>query len=57
MTEQSTDLRGRVESISKEMWEYVNQVYWRVKNDALEGKNWEIARYQDFLTNIISGSQ
>jgi uncharacterized alpha-E superfamily protein len=45
------------ESISKEMWEYVNQVYWRVKNDALEGKSWEIARYQDFLTNIISGSQ
>ena len=45
------------ESISKEMWEYVNQIYWTVKNAASESKSWELARYQGFLDNIKSGSQ
>ena len=42
------------ESISKEMWEYVNQIYWTVKNAASESKSWELARYQGFLDNIKS---
>lgn len=45
------------ESISREMWEYVNQIYWTVKDAAAESKSWELARYQGFLENIKTGSQ
>jgi uncharacterized alpha-E superfamily protein len=45
------------ESISKEMWEYVNQIYWKVKDRVEGSKNWEISRYQGFLEEIKSGSQ
>jgi uncharacterized alpha-E superfamily protein len=45
------------ESISKEMWEYVNQVYWKVKDRVEGSKQWEISRYQGFLEEIKSGSQ
>ncbi len=45
------------ESISREMWEYVNQIYWTVKEADNDSKSWELARYQGFLDNIKSGSQ
>ncbi|MEY4525720.1 MAG: hypothetical protein RIR57_1090, partial [Bacteroidota bacterium] len=45
------------ESISKEMWEYVNQIYWKVKDRVEGSKSWELARYQGFLEEIKSGSQ
>ncbi|MDI9868849.1 alpha-E domain-containing protein [Flectobacillus roseus] len=45
------------ESISKEMWEYVNQIYWTVKNATHESKSWELSQYQGFLENIKTGSQ
>jgi uncharacterized alpha-E superfamily protein len=45
------------ESISREMWEYVNQIYWTVKDAAAESKSWELARYQGFLESIKTGSQ
>jgi uncharacterized alpha-E superfamily protein len=45
------------ESISREMWEYVNQIYWTVKEADHDSKNWELARYQGFLDNIKTGSQ
>jgi uncharacterized alpha-E superfamily protein len=45
------------ESISREMWEYVNQIYWTVKDAAVESKSWELARYQGFLESIKTGSQ
>ena len=45
------------ESISREMWEYVNQIYWTVKERVEGSKSWEISRYQGFLEEIKSGSQ
>ncbi|MBP6386062.1 MAG: alpha-E domain-containing protein [Pseudarcicella sp.] len=45
------------ESISREMWEYVNQIYWKVKNVEQESQHWEIAKYQGFLSEIKAGSQ
>jgi uncharacterized alpha-E superfamily protein len=45
------------ESISKEMWEYINQIYWTVKDAALASKDWELEKYQGFLENIKTGSQ
>ncbi len=45
------------ESISKEMWEYVNQIYWTVKDAAQSSRSWELAEYQGFLENIKTGSQ
>ncbi|MEN9386935.1 MAG: hypothetical protein RLZZ185_1676, partial [Bacteroidota bacterium] len=36
------------ESISREMWEYVNQIYWKVKDRVEGSKDWEISRYQGF---------
>jgi len=45
------------ESISREMWEYVNQIYWTVKEADHDSKSWELARYQGFLDNIKTGSQ
>lgn len=45
------------ESISKEMWEYLNRIYWKVKNSKQGSKQWEIAKYQGFLEEIKSGTQ
>lgn len=45
------------ESISKEMWEYINQIYWTVKDATQESKTWELEKYQGFLENIKTGSQ
>lgn len=45
------------ESISKEMWEYINQIYWTVKNATHESKSWELSQYQGFLEKIKTGSQ
>ena len=40
------------ESISKEMWEHVNQFYWRVKDAADNHHNWEMAQYQVFFNDV-----
>lgn len=45
------------ECISKEMWEYLNRIYWKVKNSKGGSKNWEITKYQGFLDEIKSGTQ
>jgi len=45
------------ECISKEMWEYVNRIYWKVKNSEEGSKHWEMMKYQGFLEEIKSGSQ
>ncbi len=45
------------ESISREMWEYINQIYWKVKNVEVESQYWEITKYQGFLADIKAGSQ
>jgi uncharacterized alpha-E superfamily protein len=39
------------------MWEYVNQIYWKVKDRVEGSREWEISRYQGFLEEIKSGSQ
>jgi uncharacterized alpha-E superfamily protein len=45
------------ECISKEMWEYLNRIYWKVKNSVSGSRDWEISKYQGFLEEIKSGSQ
>jgi len=45
------------ECISKEMWEYLNRIYWKVKNSVFGSKLWEISKYQGFLEEIKTGSQ
>jgi uncharacterized alpha-E superfamily protein len=45
------------ESISKEMWEHVNQFYWKVKDASTASKNWDMTKFQQFFDEIKMGSQ
>ncbi|MCY7350437.1 MAG: alpha-E domain-containing protein [Cytophagaceae bacterium] len=45
------------ETISKEMWEHVNQMYWKVKDAAAARRNWELTHFQVFFEDIKSGCQ
>jgi uncharacterized alpha-E superfamily protein len=45
------------ETISKEMWEHVNQLYWKVKDAAAVAGNWELHHFQDFFDAIKHGCQ
>ena len=40
------------ESISREMWEYMNQFYWRVKDAAVWSNGWDIGQYQNFFSQV-----
>jgi uncharacterized alpha-E superfamily protein len=40
------------ESISKEMWEHVNQFYWKVKEASNKSGNWEMNKFQDFFDEV-----
>jgi uncharacterized alpha-E superfamily protein len=44
------------ESISKEMWEHINQFYWKVK-EASEAKEYDLNRMATFFSEIKMGSQ
>ncbi len=45
------------ETISKEMWEHVNGLYWKVKDAAAARRNWELRHFQDFFDEIKFGCQ
>jgi uncharacterized alpha-E superfamily protein len=45
------------ESISKEMWEQVNQFYWMVKDSATKSKSWEMSKFHSFFEEIKMGCQ
>lgn len=40
------------ETISKEMWEHMNQLYWKVKDAAAACRGWELHHFQDFYDEI-----
>ncbi len=40
------------ETISKEMWEHVNRLYWKVKDAAAARRAWEMRHFQDFFEEI-----
>ncbi|MBC7923002.1 MAG: alpha-E domain-containing protein, partial [Ferruginibacter sp.] len=44
------------ESISKEMWEHINQFYWKVKN-AAQSRNQDLNSFQAFFNEVKMGSQ
>ena len=44
------------ESISKEMWEHINQFYWKV-NDAAQSRDQDLNRFQAFFNEVKMGSQ
>ncbi len=45
------------ESISKEMWEHVNQFYWMVKEASTRSKNWEFSKFQAFFDEVKMSCQ
>ncbi|MES2798242.1 MAG: alpha-E domain-containing protein [Bacteroidota bacterium] len=45
------------ESISKEMWEHVNQFYWMIKEASAKSKNWDLNKFQSFFDEIKMGCQ
>jgi uncharacterized alpha-E superfamily protein len=45
------------ETITKEMWEQCNNLYWTVKNTAQECSLWDITEYQSFFEQVKLGSQ
>ncbi|MFN8354795.1 MAG: alpha-E domain-containing protein [Spirosomataceae bacterium] len=45
------------ESISKEMWEHTNGLYWLVKESAADSKSWEMSQFQDFYNRIKLGCE
>jgi uncharacterized alpha-E superfamily protein len=45
------------ESISREMWEYINQFYWRVKDAAVWSKTWDMSQYQTFFSQVKADVQ
>jgi uncharacterized alpha-E superfamily protein len=45
------------ESISKEMWEHVNQFYWMVKEASNASKAWDMSKFQLFFEEVKMGSQ
>nr|WP_293844739.1 alpha-E domain-containing protein [uncultured Arsenicibacter sp.] len=45
------------ETISKEMWERINQLYLMVRDSAPNHAEWSQTRMQDFLTEIRDGTQ
>jgi uncharacterized alpha-E superfamily protein len=40
------------ESISKEMWEYLNLFYWQVREASATSPQWETAQYQNFFGQV-----
>lgn len=45
------------ESISKEMWEHVNGLYWKVKDAAAVSDGWELSQFQSFYNEIKMGCE
>jgi uncharacterized alpha-E superfamily protein len=45
------------ETISKEMWENLNQLYHKVQNSAGNHTDWSLSRTQAFFTEISHGTQ
>ncbi|MFT4032944.1 MAG: alpha-E domain-containing protein [Siphonobacter sp.] len=45
------------ESISREMWEQLNALYWKVKVAASQSQSWEMHHFQDFYLEIRLGCQ
>lgn len=45
------------ESISKEMWEHVNGLYWKVKDAAAVSNAWELSQFQAFYNDIKMGCE
>lgn len=45
------------ESISKEMWEHVNQFYWMVKDASNNSKDWDMSKFQYFFDEVKMSSQ
>lgn len=45
------------ETISREMWEQLNALYWKVKEAASQSKHWEMRHFQDFYEEIKLGCQ
>jgi uncharacterized alpha-E superfamily protein len=45
------------ESISKEMWEHINQFYWRVKEANSQHQHWDFSQYQTFFNDVKMSSE
>lgn len=45
------------EAISREMWEQINALYWKVKEAATQSRHWEMTHFQDFYEDIKLGCQ
>ena len=45
------------ESISKEMWEHGNGLYWKVKDAAAVSDGWELSQFQSFYNEIKMGCE
>lgn len=45
------------ETISREMWEQLNALYWMVKEAASQSQSWEMRHFQDFFDDIKFGCQ
>ena len=45
------------ETISREMWEQTNSLYWKVKNAKADSNDWELAEFQQFYNEIKMGCE
>lgn len=45
------------ETISKEMWEHTNQLYWKVKDAQAASKDWELSQFQEFYADMKPGCE
>jgi uncharacterized alpha-E superfamily protein len=45
------------ETISREMWESLNQFYWKVKDAAIWAKGWDTGQYQLFFGEVKTYTQ